>query len=115
MQRFPSLRVGWTASGRGGRANQVDSRLRGHRDLRVEVRAIRREALRALRAIGPDSKPAPTVGELQEAESTEAVEKAVRETTNQIAPTVASCVASYGGSRNLSGRIVFEGANQPAP
>jgi len=72
------------------------------------------EKLRALHAIGHYSKQAPTMDELEAIESPEAVEKGVRETTNQIAQTVASCVASYVGSRNLSGRIVFDPRNRRA-
>jgi hypothetical protein len=66
------------------------------------------ERLRALRAVGHYSRQPPTEEELTAVESTEAVEAAVRDTTNQIAHTIASCVGSYLGSRNLSGRIVFD-------
>lgn len=70
------------------------------------------ERLRSLRAIGHYEKQPPTEEELAAVDSKEAVEAIVGKAANGIAQTIAVCVGHYLGSRNLSGRVIFDPRNK---
>lgn len=66
------------------------------------------EKRRVMQAIGHYRKDPPKADDLDNVESPEAVEAAVGEAVDGIAQTISTCVGGFLGSRNLSGRIIFD-------